>query len=79
LTSEAQSKLENSIDYHQFTKALNQQLSIPEKLDLVESLWMMAAADGHIDAHENHLLRKIADLLHLRHSEISAIKDKVLK
>jgi len=79
LTAEAEQKLEHSIDYHQFTQALNQQLSIPEKLALVESLWMMAAADGHIDAHENHLLRKIADLLHLRHSEVAAIKDKVLK
>jgi uncharacterized tellurite resistance protein B-like protein len=79
LSKEAEHSLEESIDYYQFTKALNQQLSLAEKLDLVESLWMMAAVDGHIDAHENHLLRKIADLLHIRNSEFTAIKDKVLK
>ncbi len=79
LTSEANLELDESTDYHQFTQALNQQLSIDEKIALVESLWLMAAADGQIDAHENHLIRKIADLLHLRHSEFVAIKDKVLK
>jgi len=79
LTTDANVELEKATDYYQFTRALNQQLSISEKLDLVESLWLMAAADGRIDANENHLIRKIADLLHLRRSEFVTIKDKVLK
>ncbi len=79
LANEAHTKLDDATDYHQFTRALNQQLSIDEKLALLKSLWMMAAADGHIDAHENHFIRKIADLLHLRQSELIRIKDQVLK
>ncbi len=79
LARNAHIKLEEATDYHQFTKALNQQLSVLEKVDLIESLWMMAAVDGHIDAHENHLIRKIADLLHLRHSEFVRVKDRVFK
>jgi uncharacterized tellurite resistance protein B-like protein len=29
----------------------------------------VAAADGRIDAHEEHLLRKLADLLYIPHAD----------
>ncbi len=74
----ADSHLEQSTDYHQFTHALNQQLTIPDKIKLVASLWEMANADAHVDAHEEHVIRKLADLLHLRHSEFIQAKNKAL-
>ncbi len=76
LAKNAQLELENSVDYHQFTHAINQNMSIEEKIELVESMWSMALSDGEISAEERHLIRKIADLLHLRESEI--LKAKVL-
>jgi uncharacterized tellurite resistance protein B-like protein len=39
-----------------------------------ELLWTVAYADGHADAHEAHLLRRIADLLHIRHGDAIAAK-----
>ena len=30
-----------------------------------EYMWQVAFADGRLDAHENHLMRRIADLLHV--------------
>ncbi len=71
-------RLEQATDYYQFTSTLNQQLSINEKIDLVSRLWKMANVDQHIDAHEEHVIRKLADLLHLRHSEYIRAKNAAL-
>lgn len=75
----ANTQLELSTDYHQFTHALNQQLTVSEKIRLVARLWEMAKADDHIDAHEEHVIRKLADLLHLRHSEFIQAKNLALR
>ncbi|HEY5580002.1 MAG TPA: TerB family tellurite resistance protein [Rhodoferax sp.] len=34
----------------------------------------VAYADGHLDAHENHLISKIAGLLHVSHGGYIAAK-----
>ena len=75
----ADSHLEQSTDYYQFTHALNQQLAISDKSKLVASLWEMANADDYVDVHEEHVIRKLADLLHLRHSEFIQAKNNALK
>jgi uncharacterized tellurite resistance protein B-like protein len=33
-------------------------------------------ADGHLDAHELHLMRKIADLLYIGHADYVAAKQR---
>ena len=35
-------------------------------------MWRVAYADGHLDAHENHLISKVAGLLHVSHGEYIA-------
>ena len=37
-------------------------------------MWQVAFADEHLDAHENHLISKIAGLLHVTHGEYIAAK-----
>ena len=39
--------------------------------ELTDSDWELinAYADGELEMHEAHLVRKVADLLHLRHHE----------
>jgi uncharacterized tellurite resistance protein B-like protein len=53
---------------------MNDQFSQAQKIQVVESMWQVAYADGHIDAHENHLISKIAGLLHVTHGEYIAAK-----
>ena len=36
--------------------------------------WQVAYADGHLDAHENHAINKVAGLLHVTHGEYIAAK-----
>ena len=42
---------------------------------LIHNMWEVAYADGHIDRYEEHLIRKVADLLYLSH--VDFIKSKV--
>lgn len=61
-------------DFHQFTSLINRELELPEKIRIIETLWQLAYADQKISAHENHIMRKIADLLHISHGDYIAAK-----
>lgn len=61
-------------DYHQFTSLINRELELPEKIRIIETMWQVAYADSHISAHENHLMRRLADLLHISHGDYIAAK-----
>ncbi|GAA6170581.1 hypothetical protein NBRC116592_02510 [Colwellia sp. KU-HH00111] len=65
---------ENASDFYQFTSKLNQQLSLDQRIEIVSLLWQVAYADGELANIEEHIIRKIADLLHLRHNEYIATK-----
>lgn len=65
----AHDKSEHTHDLYGFTARLNDSLTDVERVRAFEMLWTVAWADGHADAHETHLLRKLADLLHLRHAQ----------
>lgn len=64
----ARHRSEHTHDLYTFTERLNESLDEAARIRLFEMLWTVAYADGHADAHEAHLLRKVADLLHLRHA-----------
>lgn len=70
----AQAEAKDLYDYHRFTSVLNDRFSQPEKVALVEAMWQVAYADEHLDAHENHLISKVAGLLHVTHGEYIAAK-----
>ncbi|MDO6487872.1 TerB family tellurite resistance protein [Colwellia sp. 6_MG-2023] len=65
---------ENASDFYQFTSKLNQHFSLDDRIEIVSLLWKVAYADGELASIEEHIIRKIADLLHLRHSEYIATK-----
>jgi uncharacterized tellurite resistance protein B-like protein len=61
-------------DFHQFTSQLNAELDQPAKIGVVETMWQVAYADGTVGAHENHVISRIAGLLHVTHGEYIAAK-----
>lgn len=63
-------------DLHSFTAVLNQSFDEHERQKIFEELWQIAYADGRLDAHENHLMRRLADLLHIRHAAYVGTKLK---
>ncbi|MBP6765996.1 MAG: TerB family tellurite resistance protein [Rubrivivax sp.] len=54
-------------DFHAFTSALNERLDHAQKVQVLEAMWQVAYADGHLAAHESHVLWRVADLLHVPH------------
>jgi uncharacterized tellurite resistance protein B-like protein len=61
-------------DFHQFTSVINDRFDQAQKGRVIECMWRVAYADGHLDAHENHLISKVAGLLHVTHGEYIAAK-----
>ena len=62
--------------YYQFTSLINKSCSAEQKNQIIENLGHIAMCDGHIDAHENHMMRKIADLLYVGHADYIAAKQR---
>ncbi|WP_026374480.1 TerB family tellurite resistance protein [Aestuariibacter salexigens] len=61
--------VEEASDLVQFTRVINAECDAKQKGKILDDLWRIAFADGVLDAHEEHLIRRIADLLHLPHSQ----------
>ncbi|MDB5891693.1 MAG: TerB family tellurite resistance protein [Polaromonas sp.] len=74
LLAEAEQQARSAHDYHRFTSLLNGGLSHPQKIQVIENMWRVAYADTVLDANENHLIGKIAGLLHVTHGEYIAAK-----
>ncbi len=70
--AEQESRLAN--DYFQFTSLINRSFTPAQKLRLVELMWQVAYADAVLSAHEQHVLRKVAELLHVPHGDYIAAK-----
>jgi uncharacterized tellurite resistance protein B-like protein len=65
----AEQEARTANDYYQFTSIINQRFSYEQKVRAVELLWRVAYADSVLSAHETHLIRKLADLLYLKHAD----------
>ena len=77
LLEEATTAADHAVELQQFTRRLHEQLSNAEKLRVVEMLWQVAMADAHLEKHEDHLVRRIAELLYVPHSDLIRIRNRV--
>jgi uncharacterized tellurite resistance protein B-like protein len=77
LLEEARSTADRAVELQQFTRRLHEQLSISEKQRVVEMLWQVALADQRLDKHEDHLVRRLAELLYVPHSDVIRIRNRV--
>jgi uncharacterized tellurite resistance protein B-like protein len=74
LISLAKSKSENSTSLYEFTSVINECYSESEKFQLVILMWKIAYIDDVIDKYEEHLIRRVADLIYLSHSKFIEAK-----
>ena len=72
----ADAEARQAVGYYPFTSLINKHCSLEQKVRIVENMWHVAMSDGHISAHENHLMRKIADLLYVGHADYIAAKQR---
>ena len=60
-----------------FTRALHESLDAEQKLGVIRLLWQVALVDDTLDKYEDYLVRKVADLLYVPHSEVIRLKHEV--
>ena len=63
----AEEEMRTANDYYQFTSLINRRFTQLQKQRVVELMWQVAYADAELSAHENHMLRRVAELLHITH------------
>jgi uncharacterized tellurite resistance protein B-like protein len=54
---------------YELTEVVDRAFTAEQKKRVVELLWLVAFADGKKDPHEEHLVRRIASLLHVKHPD----------
>ena len=72
----AEDEARQATSYYQFTSLINKSCDRAQKAKIIEYLWQVAYADGHLDAHESHLMRKLADLLYVPQADYLAAKQR---
>lgn len=74
LTDLAKSESADSTSLYQFTQLINRDCSHTEKFELIKAMWDVAYTDMNIDKYEEYIIRKVADLIHVSHSDFIKAK-----
>ncbi|WP_428609442.1 TerB family tellurite resistance protein [Sedimenticola sp.] len=72
----AETEHADATDYFQFTRLINQHYSPPQKVQLVEALWQVAFSDQQLHHYEEHVIRRLAELLYVPHDDFIAAKHR---
>ena len=70
----AKENVEDSNSLYEFTRDINDNFDATERVKLIESMWKIAYADGNIDKYEEHIIRKVSNLIYVAHSDFIKAK-----
>ncbi|RJQ48686.1 MAG: TerB family tellurite resistance protein [Nitrospiraceae bacterium] len=73
----AEEKIWEATGYFEFTSLMNKGFTYDQKVKVIEHLWEVAFADGILDKHEEHMVRRIASLIHVSHKDFIEAKLRV--
>jgi uncharacterized tellurite resistance protein B-like protein len=62
---------------YEFTKLINDNYDYEQKVELIENMWRIAFSDKRLDKYEDHLIRKVSELIYVSHSDFIKTKIKV--
>ena len=72
----ADKKNNEIISLHELTASINKEYTYSEKKNVIKMLWDIAYSDGRIDKYEDYTIRKISDLLYIKHSDFIKAKTR---
>jgi uncharacterized tellurite resistance protein B-like protein len=76
LRTEAEDLEREAPDTVRFTRALKDATALEDRAELLTALWSVALADGQREAHEDRLMRLVANLLGLTDVESALARQK---
>jgi uncharacterized tellurite resistance protein B-like protein len=74
----AEEENRDATSLYQFTTLIKDNYNADQRYELVKLLWHVALADGEISKYEDHMIRRVADLIYLPHSQFIKAKIAVL-
>jgi len=74
LLDSARGEQARSAGLFEYTRRACERMSMGERVQLVEQLWLIAYADGVIDKYEEAAIRKASELLYVSHSDFIRVK-----
>lgn len=78
LVTLAERQADDATSLYEFTRLINDHFDAHQKQYFIELLWHVALADGEIDKYEEHLVRKVAELIHVPHLEYIRAKHSAI-
>lgn len=77
LTQLAKDEAFEATSLYEFTKLINDNYDYQQKVALIENMWRIAFSDERLDKYEDHLIRKVSELIYVSHSDFIKTKLKV--
>ncbi|QSX33876.1 TerB family tellurite resistance protein [Shewanella avicenniae] len=78
LVDEATQRGQHATSLFEFTSVINDNFSVAQKQQLVLAMWQIAYADGELCRYEDQIIRRCADLLYLKHSELIQLRNQAM-
>ena len=74
VTEEAADNVDAATCLFEFTRTINYIATVDQKRQLLTMMWRVALADDALSRYEEHVIRKVADLLYLPHHDFMLAK-----
>jgi uncharacterized tellurite resistance protein B-like protein len=74
VTEEAADNVDAATCLFEFTRTINDIATVEQKRQLLTMMWRVALADEALSRYEEHVIRKVADLLYLPHNDFMLAK-----
>jgi uncharacterized tellurite resistance protein B-like protein len=78
LIAEVMAEADASLSLHEHVSAINMHFTKAQKISLVEQMWRVALADGNIDQYEEYTVRKLCDLIFVKHRDFMQAKHRAM-
>ncbi|MDW7748805.1 TerB family tellurite resistance protein [Halomonas sp.] len=75
----AREEADSAVDHYQFVSLIKEHFDYDQRCELVRMMWSLSLADGEQHHLEEHRIRRLAELLHVGHSDFIRAKLRVLE
>ena len=79
IKQQASAQVDEATSLYEFTRIINDHADANDKYTIVQLMWQVALADGEISRYEEHLIRRVAELIYVSHSDFIRAKHSTLK
>ena len=74
LMEQAGEEVDDSVSLYEFTRLINDKLDEQEKRLVIKLMWQVAYADSSLHRYEEHVIRKVAELIYLPTAELLKLR-----